>query len=46
MIDFNTAFKYYSNCNSFYLKLLTEGHKKTDWLGKVKKTLLLFAKNL
>jgi hypothetical protein len=46
MLDFNNSLKYYSNRNNLYLKLLSETHKKSDWLPKAKKTLQLFAKNL
>jgi hypothetical protein len=46
MVDFNSATKYYSNCNNFYLKVVSEAHKKSDWLTKTKKTLLLFGRNL
>lgn len=40
ILEFNNSLKYFSNKNSFYLKLNSETRKKSDWIGKVKKALL------
>jgi CRISPR/Cas system CSM-associated protein Csm5 (group 7 of RAMP superfamily) len=46
LLDFNNFFKYYSNKNNFYLKIVTEARKKTDWLMKAKKNIQTITKNL
>lgn len=46
LLDFNNSVKYYSNKNNFYLKMVTEAHKKSDWISKMKKNLQNLSKNL
>lgn len=39
IMEFNSSVKYFSNKNSFYLKLNSETRKKSDWVVKVKRAM-------
>jgi hypothetical protein len=46
IIDFQNSIKYYANRNNFYLKLVSEANRKSDWILKTKKLLNEAARNL
>lgn len=46
IMEFNSSVKYFSNKNSFYLKLNSQTRKKSDWVVKVKRAMQNTQKSL